>query len=198
MIFKVFGLKIKVTFLFAAIICLMLFMDKTGLAIPLLVAVFSHEVAHILAMKILRCAPSEIELIPGSIKIINPQRYDRKKENIILLCGPFCNLILFCFFYLLYAACGYYPLVIFAAVELIIGAFNLLPARGLDGGSLLNNLLLKCFSPTKAALIYLCVSVFTGTFFLALGILSAVFGVINPSMIILGLYIIILNFTNKC
>ena len=191
---KFLGLKIKITFLFSALICLMLFIDRTGLIIPLMLAVSVHELAHIAAMKMLDCAPSEIELVPGSIKIINPQKYDRRKENIILLCGPLSNLLLFIVFYLGFVFCGYTRLLVFSTVELVVALFNLLPAKGLDGGALLYNFLLKITSVLRATLFFLIISVFTGTFFLSFGILCAVSGNLNPSLIILGLYIIILSF----
>ncbi|MBR6693769.1 MAG: hypothetical protein IKL62_02335 [Clostridia bacterium] len=195
MTLKLFGIKIKITFLFSAIICLMLFIDRTGLIIPLFLAVGVHELAHLFAMKGLGCAPGEIELIPGSIKIINPQRYNRKKENIILLCGPLSNLLLFALFYLGYSFSGYRQLAVFGVVQLVVALFNLLPARGLDGGALLYNFLLKITTVTRASLLFLIISVFTGTFFLTFAMISAFSGSINPSMIILGIYIIILAFS---
>ncbi len=195
MTIRLLGLKIKITYLFAAIVCLMLFIDRTGLALPVLFAVSAHEFSHLIAMKKLRCAPDEIELIPGSIRIINPQKFDRKRENIILICGPLCNLILFLLFYGIYYLGGGIVFAKWAAVELIIAFFNLLPAKGLDGGSLLFNFLISFLSPIKANFLYICVSVFTGTFFIAFGIISAICATVNPSISILGVYIIILTFS---
>ena len=192
---KVFGVKIKVTFVFFAIICLMLFIDRSGLALPTIFAASMHEAAHLLAMKKLGCAPNEIELIPGSIKIINPKRYNRKKENIILISGPLCNMLLFLIFYLFYMQSKNIVLAKWAVVELIVGFFNLLPAKGLDGGALLLNLLISIISAVKANFIYICISVFTGTFFIIFGAMGALSGFINPSITLIGVYILILSFS---
>ncbi len=195
MILKLFGIKIKVTFIFSALICLMLFIDRSGLAIPTVFAVTIHELAHLLAMKKLGLAPKEIELIPGSIKIINPKRYDRKKENIILISGPLCNIALFLVFYLIYIQIGSFIFAKWAVVELIVGVFNLLPAKGLDGGALLFNFLISITSATKANLLYICVSAFVATLFLAFGVLGALTGSLNPSIALIGVYVLILSFS---
>ena len=194
MSFKIFGVRIKITYFFSAIICLMLFTDRTGLAMPVLFAIAAHESAHIFAMKKLGVAPKEIELIPGSIKIINPQRFRRKIENIILISGPACNFLLFVVLCAVYRFSGSISFAKWAAVELIIAAFNMLPAKGLDGGSLLFNFLISHFSPVAANIIHVCVSVFVGTFFIVFGVLGTLFGTLNPSISMLGLYIIILTF----
>lgn len=198
MIFKLFGVKIRITFLFTAILCFMLFIDRTGLILPLFLAVFAHEAAHIFAMRILKCAPHEIELIPGSIRIINPQKYSIKKENIILLSGPACNMILFAVFYIIFLLSGSIFLLNSAAVQLIIGAFNLLPAKGLDGGQLVYNLFAKRLPVATAILVYTVLSALVGSAFLAYGLVSIIRGEVNLSVFILGIYIIILSFTNKC
>jgi Zn-dependent protease len=196
--FEFFGVKIKITFLFVAVICFMLFIDRTGLIIPLFLAVFAHESAHIAAMWFLNCAPREIELIPGSIKIINPQKFSFRKENIILVCGPLCNIIFFALLYSLFLFFGKKIILIYAVIQLIVGAFNLLPAKGLDGGQLINNLLTNYFSVSAAGLIYTILSALVGGMFLAYGFINLINGSVNASVFILGFYIIILSFTNKC
>ena len=53
MSFKVFGIEIYVSFYFLAIITIMLYTDKTGLASVMLFAIFLHELGHIFAMILL-------------------------------------------------------------------------------------------------------------------------------------------------
>ncbi|MEE1278456.1 MAG: hypothetical protein UHE86_05280, partial [Acutalibacteraceae bacterium] len=68
---KFLGTNVKISFLFVAFITIMIFIDKTGLVIPLILAVFVHESAHLLMMKKFGVSPKEITLIPGGIQIVN-------------------------------------------------------------------------------------------------------------------------------
>ena len=171
----------------------MLFADKSGLIIPTAFAVFSHEAAHIIAMNVLAVAPKEIVLIPGSIKIIKRGLSNLRSENIILFAGSLINLLFFAAFY----GVGYFldniRLMIYGVVQLVIGVFNLLPAKGLDGGSLLYNIVFKYKSESSAetavkisSLGVVFLLVFVGTFML-------IGGSVNLSFYIIALYILIFS-----
>lgn len=187
---KILGVKVYISYLFVAMLTLMFFFDRTGLILPLSFAVFVHETAHLIAMKKLNCAPSEIMLIPGSIRIINPKNYNISKENIILICGPLVNII----FFILFLIPGNEPFLKYSAVQLTVALFNLLPSYGLDGGALLYNFLILRLSSTASRYIYFSVSLLVGLLFVSLGIIFLVCGEINPSFLILGIYIIVFTF----
>lgn len=181
---KFFGVKIYISYLFVAIITLMLFFDRTGLIIPLGIAVFFHETAHFVAMKKLKCAPSEILLIPGSVRIQSKSNYNLKNDNIVLLCGPLSNILLFAFLYIF----GFYRN---AAVQLVVGVYNLLPAKGLDGGSILYNFLIKKTKLSYAKIIYTVVSLCVGLAFIVLNLFFVFAKNMNLSFLIFGIYIIV-------
>ena len=191
MSFSIFGINIKISFLFIGFITLMIFSDRTGLILPLILAATVHELAHLVAMKILEVAPKEIILAPGNIHIIKPECTSLKKDTVILLAGPISNLFLFMVFYVFFSFFKNEILLQHAVVELVVAMFNLLPARGLDGGSLLLNGLLRIFSPTCACIIQKIISFCVGICFLVLSVFAIIKGNINISFLILGMYIII-------
>lgn len=186
-----FGVNIKVSFLFAAILCLMIFTDRTGLILPSLIAVTIHEFAHLFFMKKFSCAPKEIALIPGSIMIVNSVYCEKRKENIILIAGPLSNIILFIVFYVIFLLTQKHIFLVHSATQLIIGCFNLLPAKSLDGGALLYNILTNKFSIEKSEILIKAISFITAFIFLTLGLLYIKNGEMNFSLFILAIYILI-------
>ena len=66
------GTEIYISFLFMALICIMLATDRTGLLMPTLFAVLMHEIGHLFAMWLLDCEPKQIRLIPASVQITAP------------------------------------------------------------------------------------------------------------------------------
>ena len=79
----------------------------------------------------------------------------------------------------------------FSAVNLLIFAFNLLPVRGLDGGSILYLTLSKIASSSKCEVILDILSLLCGVFAVFFGVSGVLMGKINLSLSVLGLYVII-------
>lgn len=194
MIFSLFGTKIYVSYFFVAVFTVMVFCDKTGLIIPLSIAVFSHETAHLLGLFFYKSAPKEIKLSLGGMLIVKPENLNIKQEIFVLICGPLSNLILFFVFLILYNCTRIEIFLKNAAVELIVSIYNLLPARGLDGGTLLYNFLISTISPFFANLICLFVSLFVAAFFLVFGFFSFLNDMQNISIIIFSIYLLIFTF----
>ena len=185
--------EITVTFAFAAILALMLATDRTGLIIPTALAVFIHEAAHLLTMSVFGCAPLEIILTPGSIQIIKNGINSLKNENKILIAGPLSNIIFFIIFYLVFYATESKQVLQFAAVELIIGLFNLLPAKGLDGGALVYNFALKIKNTYFAELVLNVTTLTTVVCLIFLGVTLFLRGQGNISIFLIALYILIFS-----
>lgn len=122
-------------------------------AVP--IALCAHELAHLIAAKLLRIEISEIQLTPfgGSAKIANPYRLPAFRMFLVALAGPAANLLLA----ILCAALvhwGFIPAALaqsLVQVSLFMMAFNLLPALPLDGGRILY-CILQHFIPEKKAL----------------------------------------------
>ena len=141
--FKLFGTEIYISFLFAAVIAVMLACDRTGLALPSLFAVFMHEAGHLFCMWALDTSPKSVRLIPASVQITRSITSSYKKDTAVALCGPIVNFVLFASLYFNYLAFGNKATLCYALLNLIIGVFNMLPVKGLDGGTVLYSILAK-------------------------------------------------------
>jgi Zn-dependent protease len=115
------------------------------------------------------------------------------KESIsIALAGPIVNFLFTVVFYSLGVYFDNVLLAAFGVVQFLVGAINLLPVKGLDGGTVLTVLLEK-YCKRNVALIVKLVSFCVSVGVLVLGIAVAVKNTSNPSLLLLGIYLIILN-----
>ncbi len=187
---KLFSVKINISFIFMAFLTLMLIIDKTGFILPVFLATAVHEAGHLAAMVVFGCQPKKINLIPGSIQIVRDIGAKRETELLILISGPLSNLLFAALFFLLYYFFGFTFAISFSAVNVLIFAFNLLPVRGLDGGSILYELLSKITHSAKCEIILDVVSLLVGILAVFLGVSGIMMGKINLSLAVLGLYVI--------
>lgn len=135
--FKFFGTEIYVSFLFCAVLCFMLVIDRTGLIIPTFFAIFIHESGHMLAMWAAECQLRAIRLIPTSVQIVRGFSPKRGGELAITLCGPAANILMFCVLGANYLFFKNAQSLTFSLLNLVIALFNLMPVSGLDGGTVL-------------------------------------------------------------
>lgn len=191
MIFKIFGTKIHITFLFTAFIAILTATDKSGLILPLIISATIHEAAHLFAMWICDCNPKSVKLIPGSIEISQGINVKCKNQIFISIGGPIINLILFAVLYLDYSFTKSDATLNFALINLILAIFNLLPAKSFDGGEILKILLLKKFSENKCKIIINLLTLIIALIFLTAGFFLLKNTSKNFSLIIVGLYLII-------
>ena len=114
-------------------------------------AIAVHEGGHLLMMRKCGYFPKRIKILPFSIAITDRQRQERSaRENLLIIFfGPFANFICFLPSYLLYLR-GIVSILPFAAANLSVGLFNLLPVMSLDGGQLLYLLLCRRLPHEKA------------------------------------------------
>ncbi len=187
---NIFGIKLTVSYLFCATLCIMMLCDRTGLFIPMLISVFIHESGHLLLMWIFDCVPTEIKLIPGSVQICAPV-CDSKPSVLISLAGPFANIIIFAIVFVssIMFRDNYY--ITFALVNLIYGAFNLLPLAGLDGGSALEEVLVRKKGADFARKTLNTVTVCAAVFALSVAVFLSIAGRSNYSAYILALYLVL-------
>ncbi len=181
--FEILGTKISVSFLFLAIITAMLLIDKSGLLIPMIIAITLHETAHLACMYVLGCAPKEIRLIPGGIEIIRSFCLKKYYEILISISGPFINIFLFLIF-------SNFNLE-FSVINLCIGVFNLMPLKSLDGGEILLIILRNKIGEEKAKKFLELLNFLMGVIGIVFGIFLFLNKTPNVSLIIFSIYLLL-------
>ncbi len=189
--FKIFGTEINITFLFAAFVCLTICIDKSGYILYMILAVGLHELAHLFTMKIVGCNPKEVLLIPTSIRIVRGIAVKTCHEIAISLSGPIINILVFLLSYVVFLLTGSQIAINFSAVNLLVGAFNLLPVNGLDGGVALKKLLESFVSAEKARLVLKLLTITVSVIIIFFGIKTFTDSAYNFTPIILGIYLIL-------
>ena len=191
--FKIFDTEIYISFLFAAAVTIMLLTDKTGYMLPALFAIVLHEMGHLFMMWILECSPKRIKLIPASVQITAPFQKRYRNDFLVAACGPFVNILLFLTLYFNYLVFKNEVTLYFALLNLVIGVFNLLPLKGLDGGSILFCILEKSKGPAKAAVILKKITLVLAVAIILAAITLTERGKINISIYIMGIYLLIMS-----
>jgi Zn-dependent protease len=139
-----FPLEVNLTFLIMLGVFALWFGPVTGLLVVVMVfgSVLLHELGHALLARHLGVPVSGIELhfFGGTAKMMGPPR-SAGDEIAIAVAGPAVSFTLGALAVLLLAATGAWPLRLLAAVNLITGAFNLIPALPMDGGRVFRALL---------------------------------------------------------
>jgi Zn-dependent protease len=178
--FTVKGLKIGMSFSFFAVIALLVSFEGTSYVLLGLIACILHELGHISAMCLYGVSPKEIVFYGAGIKIV--PNYNKllplRKEIIILLAGSISNFQIFGALY--FFSRGDFHAQLFAAINLIIGIFNLIPFKYFDGGRVLE-LVLSESSAKNPYFIRRTISMVMIMLLLALVVIMAVNGTVNPS-----------------
>lgn len=190
--FKLLGTEIYISFLFAAVITLMLACDRTGLVLPTLFAVFVHEIGHLFAMWLLECGPKRIKLIPTSVQITAPITKRYRNDILIALFGPLVNFLFTLIFYLNFMLFKNELSFYYAGLNLIIGLFNSLPVSGLDGGTVLYSVISKKTNPNRAAVAMKLITFGVASILTATAIILTLKGSFNVSLYIIGIYLFVM------
>lgn len=187
--FKFLGTEIYVSFLFCAVLCIMLLFDRTGLVLPTLFAMLIHESGHLLAMWAADCQPRAIRLIPTSVQIVRDFSCKRGGEIAIAICGPAANMVMFITLAANYLVYKGEQSLIFAVLNLIMALFNLLPVLGLDGGVVLTECIARFTNIYKAeSIVRIITAAFAFVAFL-LGVYLWVSNKLNISVFIVAVYL---------
>ena len=165
--FVVKGIRIKLSFLFFWFFALLLFIDKSGFVLMGFIAASIHELGHLLAFVLLNDLPTELSFEVAGIKMVRSQKIIPAWKSLVqLLAGSSLNFIFF--FILLFSLHSVNRISVFATCHFMLGVFNLLPIRALDGGKIIQLLLDKIFSPRISVLV--CTMISWGTLVLLIGI----------------------------
>lgn len=141
--FRIFKTNISIAFSFFAIVAILILFDKTNYAMLGLIACILHELGHITAMCFFCISPKRIIFYGAGIKIVP----DFKKtttifqDYLILLSGSMTNFIVFITLYSL--SMNNFVIALFSVINLVIGAFNLIPFKHFDGGRIIDLILIS-------------------------------------------------------
>ena len=193
MCFSLFRTRFFISYYFIIFIGLMLVCDKTALLIPVMCAVAVHETGHICAIKYCGFKLKSIEVYPFLLRAKYDCDFTFFNMLTVYICGPLFNLILGAILLTLYNIFNNQTLFNLAAISFLVGAYNLMPCAGLDGGSITKLILLKIFSQKTAKILLIIIScVFTvATIWFVLYMLNFK---INATVLCLAFYLFISTF----
>lgn len=151
----------------------------------LVASVLLHELGHALAARHYGIGTDNITLYPfGGIASITGHPRSARQEFVIAIAGPAVNFGLFLAMALLWGGLGWTVLLTGAAINLIMGVFNLIPAYPMDGGRVLRAALSKRVGWYRATDLAMKVGKVFAWIFTIGGVLS-----FSPSLILVGLFL---------
>lgn len=182
--FRLFGIDFYISYI---IICAFLIFtagDTTGQFLPLAFSVCIHEASHIIMLLTFGQKLKRAEFKIGAL-IIEYSSYATKTERIIaLFAGPCSNLILA----LIARPFGEQRLF---NINILLFLYNLLPVRGLDGGSLLEAIFEEKISGKRISIILNALTIAVAFAMLAGFIILLKKGVVNYSLILFSIYLVL-------
>jgi Zn-dependent protease len=154
---KILGIPIQVRLSFLLLMGLFLVWHGLGgvlLLLALFASVLLHELGHALVARRLRVPIIGIDLhfFGGAAKLTHMPESPRH-EIAIAAAGPAVSFALALGLYLVFRATGLGPFAQLAAINLVLGGFNLLPALPMDGGRILRALLARRMGRLRATAI---------------------------------------------
>ena len=142
--FRIRGIRIQISFYFFAVLSLLFLFDPKGFAMAGFLSCICHEAGHLIAFALMGVPLESLSFLPFGLRIIPKLGLTLpQKEIVLLLAGPAVNLILFAVFLFTGVQLP------FAAANLLIGIFNLIPIAPLDGGRALRIFLEIFFSEER-------------------------------------------------
>lgn len=200
MILRCKRVDIHISNLVFAAVPLLLF---AGFGMEYLVAYASialHELGHIAVARARGYRLERVNLtVVGLSAVISEEGLSKRDSLLIFSAGPAVNLLLSV---LLYGFAGLpeQPLSIlnfFFYSNICLAAFNLIPAVPLDGGRILRELLAGRIGYISAGKSLRKLAFVLSTAFIALGAYQLAYNRSNFSLLVIGLYIMVLLFTGK-
>lgn len=151
---KIFGIPIQVRFSFLLLLGLFLIWHGLGgvvLLIALFASVLLHELGHALVARRYHVPILGIDLhFFGGAAKLSRMPESPGQEIAIAVAGPVVSFLLALAAFLVFKLTGFRPLAQLAAINLVLGLFNLLPALPMDGGRILRALLARKLGRLRA------------------------------------------------
>jgi len=115
----------------------------------------------------------------------------------VAICGPLVNILLFLVFYFNFKAFGNELVLYYALLNLVIAIFNLLPVKGLDGGTIVYSLIASKYGINKAEITVKIFTVVIAISITLVGIFLMLKGETNISLFIIAIYLLVLAFLKR-
>lgn len=187
---------IRINVSFAAAVTLSLILDGSGVCAVALLCCIIHEAGHIICLLALGEKPKKIELSFYGIKLERTELPCIKTadEIAVYVSGPAINIILAALFFLLSGI--WQGMKTAAVISFLVGAFNMIPCRPLDGGNVMFTFI-ECFlNEEKAEKICKTVSVAVLLPLITAGIVMLARNG-NITLVAVGAYLAAITFMNK-
>lgn len=130
-------LKMRVSIFAIPALLLLLWCEGTTAFLILVLSASAHELGHLLAIKRLGYRYGRIDLLPMGALITLPEGIVDDHEWKIALAGPATSLLLAMISGLAFLFLPILPLLFAMLMNFVIGLFNLLPIKHMDGGKAL-------------------------------------------------------------
>ncbi len=186
--FQLLGINISISYFFLSVLSILIIVDKTGMLSISLLAVLFHELGHLAMMRFLKVKVSSLDFSLATVKVTTEGIVNYKSSLLISVSGPLVNMLLS---FLLFSRVE--ALLYFGAANLIMFVFNMIPAKGLDGGDALYYALLssKIRSPQK---VYETISLLSIGLIIIIGGILFCITKVNITLLLVGIYLLILSF----
>ncbi len=181
--------SVNISFYFAAVLTLSLLLDKTDISLYSILSALLHETGHLTSLFLFKARPKEISFGLFGMRITRGAKtLSFRQEVLTALAGPFVNIILFAVF----LCCK--KTLMFSAVNLALGIFNLLPVKPMDGGEALYFFLCSFCEENRIKRITDITTVLTVIFLTAAGVIVLIKSGYNFMLLVVSVYIVIYRF----
>ncbi|MDE5854978.1 MAG: hypothetical protein K2H19_07965 [Ruminococcus sp.] len=147
--------KIKIKFSFLVFNALLFLLRDSELISAFYIACISHELGHVIALKLTSGELKSIELSCFGIKMTASPCSSLKSGIFVLLSGPAVNLLLYIIFRV-FKIGGF-----LSSFNLAEGLFNLLPYSMLDGGAVVNLIAEGSIYESQLRIVYFIIRILT-------------------------------------
>ena len=130
-------LRMRISVFALPVMLLMLWLDGSAAFLVLLLSAAAHETGHIAAMRIRGHRPRRIDVLPMGALIVCPEGMSDGDESLTALSGPLVSIFLGLAALACFAASGSTDALYAAVINVVLGVFNLMPIKKLDGGKAL-------------------------------------------------------------
>lgn len=191
---RVMGVNLKVHYLFLLPLSAWALTGRLAEGLLAFLAVFLHELGHLTTARALGLTPKEIVLLPfgGVASVEEELGLEPTKEMQVALAGPWVNIIIIGALVIWRATYGGNAVLdFFLETNIMLAAFNLLPALPLDGGRVYRAFLVREQGFKAGTIRAARVSRSCSLLFLLLGLTLLLFSTVSLNLLVMAVFLYI-------